>query len=127
MEREAFEHWLDGYGRAWETRDPDAAVELFSEDALYEETPLSEPMRGRDAIHEYWSGVPHAQENVDFEHEIVTLTGNTGIALWRASYDPLPSGGERVAIDGVLFASFDEHGRCSRFREWWHSTRPPAS
>ena|SRR5215210_5657501 len=126
MEREAFEDWLDRYGKAWETRDPIGAVALFSEDALYEETPLSEPMRGRDAILEYWSNVPRSQENITFEHEIVTITGNTGIALWRASYDPLPDAGERVAIDGVLFASFDENDRCSRFREWWHSTQPPS-
>lgn len=126
MERERFEAWLDEYGRAWETRDPEAVVPLFSDDALYEETPLAEPMRGKDAIREYWSNVPRAQANVKFEHEIVTLTGNTGIALWRASYDPIPEGGDRVAIEGVLFASFDEQGRCSRFREWWHSSKPPA-
>ena len=123
MEREGFEHWLDRYGQAWETRDPHAAAALFAEDAVYEETPLAEPMRGLDAIREYWSGVPKSQDNVSFEHETVTLTGNTGIALWRASYDPIPDG-ERVSIDGVLFATFDEHGRCERFREWWHSTKP---
>ena len=29
MNHEPFKSWLDAYGRAWETRDPHAAVDLF--------------------------------------------------------------------------------------------------
>ena len=50
--------WLDAYGRAWETKDPEAAADLFAEDATYHETPFDEPMRGRAEISGYWSDVP---------------------------------------------------------------------
>ncbi|OFZ88838.1 MAG: hypothetical protein A2V78_09750 [Betaproteobacteria bacterium RBG_16_64_18] len=41
-----FQQWLDRYGDAWVAGDPDAAVQLFSSDAAYYETPFDEPMFG---------------------------------------------------------------------------------
>ncbi len=32
----AFKSWLDAYGRAWESRDPQAAAKLFTEDGTYQ-------------------------------------------------------------------------------------------
>ena len=34
--------WLDAYGDAWESRDPDSAASLFSEDSSYKVTPYEE-------------------------------------------------------------------------------------
>ena len=42
-----FGHWLDAYGGAWETKEPAAAADLFTEDATYHETRFDEPMRRR--------------------------------------------------------------------------------
>jgi len=47
---------MDQYGVASETSDPAVAAALFAEDAVYQETPFDEPMRGREAIYRYWSG-----------------------------------------------------------------------
>jgi len=44
---------LEGYRLAWETRDPKPVIKLFTEDATYQETPFSQPMRGREAIRQY--------------------------------------------------------------------------
>jgi len=46
MTEEMVRSWLDAYGRAWETRDPEAVVRLFTEDGTYQETPFVEPMAG---------------------------------------------------------------------------------
>ena len=35
MNQEAVKSCLDAYGRAWETRDPQAAGDLFADDATY--------------------------------------------------------------------------------------------
>jgi len=43
----AFKSWLDAYGKAWETRNPEAAAALFTENGTYQVTPFLEPMRGR--------------------------------------------------------------------------------
>jgi hypothetical protein len=53
MTPNGFAGWLDTYGRAWESRDPQAAANLLTEDGTYQVTPFVEPMRGRQAILEY--------------------------------------------------------------------------
>jgi hypothetical protein len=117
VERETFEGWLDAYGRAWETRDPAAAAELFTEDAVYHETPFDEPMRGRAEISDYWSDVTRSQDDVRFSYEI--LAASEGVARWRADFLRLPAR-TPVRLDGILLARLDAEGRCTEFREWWH-------
>jgi hypothetical protein len=47
------------------------------------------------------------------------VTGNRGIALWQTTFTRAHSG-HPVQLDGVFVVEFDDQGRCSRFREWWH-------
>ena len=117
VDPETFSDWLDAYGRAWETGDPEAAAEMFTEDAVYHETPFDEPMRGRAEISEYWSDVPRFQEDVRFSYEI--LAASEGVAHWRADFLRLPAR-TPVRLDGILLARLDAEGRCAEFREWWH-------
>ena len=116
---ETFEGWLDAYGRAWETGDPEAAAELFSDDAAYHETPFDEPMRGREEIIEYWSGVPRYQGDIRFSYEILAASEGEGVAHWSADFLRLPAR-TPVRLDGILLAKLDADGRCTEFREWWH-------
>lgn len=119
MDGAAFKSWLDAYGRAWESRDPEAVAELFSDDATYQETPFLEPMRGRSAIREYWAlKVERAQERPQFSFEILTVSGNTGIAHWQASFVRIASRA-KVKLDGIFLLTFDPDNRCRQLREWW--------
>ena len=119
MDHESLKLWLDAYGRAWETRDPAAVVELFSEDATYQETPFSEPMHGRDAIRQYWvDSVENYQEQIHFESEILAIVGDVGIARWRASFVRVATG-KGVRLDGVFLLTFSAQGLCRKLQEWW--------
>ena len=119
MNPETFGSWLDAYGRAWETRDPESAATLFTEDATYHETPFDEPMRGRAAILEYWSDVPRSQGDIRFSYEILAASERGGVAHWGAEFLRLPAR-TRVRLDGILLAELDGDGSCTEFREWWH-------
>lgn len=99
MDEGTFETWLAAYGRAWETRDPEAAARLFTEDATYHETSFGEPMRGRE--------------------EIRAVTENEGISRWCANFVRVPSGAA-VRLDGVCLVTRNADGLCTEFREWWH-------
>lgn len=123
---ERLDAWLREYGRAWEDRDADAAVALFSEGAEYHETPFDEPMRGRDAVRSYWAELPGAQRDVTFRWEVLADDADVGVARWQAEFTRIPSG-VRVWLDGVCTVRFDDEGRCREFREWWHRTesQPP--
>lgn len=113
--------WLEGYRGAWETRDPEAAAALFSEDASYYEIPFLPPARGHAAIRGYWANATGNQSDVTFSYEIVSLSGDRGIVRWWAEFTRLSSGA-RVVLDGVFLLEFDEEGLCRELREWWHIT-----
>jgi ketosteroid isomerase-like protein len=125
MDSKTLQDWLNGYRQAWELQDADRAAGLFSEDALYYETPFDEPLSGREEIHRYWSdGAVSAQRDITFEFEILGVTGSTAVARWTACFTRVPSG-ITVELDGVLAATLDDRGLCSVFREWWfHGPAP---
>jgi len=119
MTQELLKSWLDAYGRAWEIRDPEAAAALFTEEAIYQETPFVEPMRGRSAIAAYWSRATGSHTNVRFGYEVLTLAEDHGIAHWWCSF-LRPPGTAFVKLDGIFVLEFDGVGRCKSLREWWH-------
>ena len=119
MNPESLRTWLDSYGSAWEERDPEAVIRLFAEDATYQETPFSQPMRGREAIRQYWSkAVVAYQEQVRFAFEVLAITEVTAIAHWWASFVRISSK-TRASLDGVFLLTFDAAGLCRELREWW--------
>jgi ketosteroid isomerase-like protein len=123
---EDFREWMDRYDRASETSDPAAAAALFAEDAVYQETPFDEPMRGREAIYRYWSGASQWIQESRFNYQILSMEENRGIALWQSRITRRESG-NLLFLDGVFLVEFDEAGLCSRFREWWHRREEPAA
>jgi len=118
MNSESVRAWLEGYRLAWETRDPEAVIRLFSDDASYQETPFTGPMRGQEAIRQYWSRAVGAQEHVRFRYEILAVTEISAIAHWWASFVRVVSKKE-VSLDGIFQLRFDMAGVCMELREWW--------
>lgn len=111
--------WLDAYGRAWESRDPDAAAVLFTEDAEYYETPFGDPARGRSGVRGYWAAATANQRDVRFTHEVMAVAESRGIARWWSEFTRTSSGAA-VRLDGVFVLEFGEDGLCRSLREWWH-------
>ena len=119
MDRESFRQWLASYGSAWTSRDPSRAASLYAEDATYQLTPFDEPLRGRAAIYDYWKGVTSTEENIRFDHQILAVTEEFGIARWCASFVRIPPG-LNTKLDGIFVISLDRSGRCQSLRESWH-------
>ena len=124
MDRAGFETWLEAYARAWENRDAEAAVELYAENATYQETPFSPPMRGREAILNYWKNVARTQEDIHVECQILALAAPACFAHWHASFRRLPMN-IRLELDGIFLLTFDAEYRCTSLREWWHRKEIP--
>lgn len=125
MEWRQFERWLQRYGEAWEGQNADSAAGLFTENAKYYETPFDEPMVGRDRVYAYWREGTGAQREVRFGYDVLAINRDMGIARWTASFTRVPSG-IAVRLDGILTVLFEQDGRCSEFREWWHRQETPA-
>jgi hypothetical protein len=117
--------WLERFGHAWETRDPEQAAALFSEDGSYRETPFDDPLIGTDEIRSHWSRLPRAREDISFTYEILAVTEPWGLAHWHGSYTPVDRE-VRLELDGILQVSLDADGRCRDFREWSNRHEDPA-
>lgn len=116
--------WLDAYGAAWRSRDPEAAAELFTEDALYQWGPFGRRLRGRLMIREAWAEAVEDQDEVDFGYEVMTATDRGGIVRWWSAFD-VPSRSVRVRDEGIFRLAFDETGLCTNLEEWWNSVEEP--
>lgn len=123
--RAALERWLERYGRAWERHDAGAFADLFTEDALYQERPFDEPLRGRQAVRAYAETAALHQRGVSFAHEVLGFADGKALALWRAAYEKA-SNGEATRLSGVFLLEFGEDGRCRSLREWWDADPSPS-
>jgi hypothetical protein len=121
-----FKKWMDRYGVASEASDPGLAAALFAEDAVYQETPFDDPLRGREAIYQYWSKASQAIQESRFSYQILVVEENWGLAQWQGQLT-LRGSGKQILLDGVFLVEFDDSGLCSRFREWWHRQEQPSA
>src|SRR5262245_35842589 len=119
MERAEFDRWLSAYKNAWEGRDPQAAADLFSNDAEYYWTPLDPPALGPAGVAAAWEGAVSQQRDITFTYAILAMTERGGIARWRADFIRTPN--VKTCIEGILTTEFAAPRKCRIFREWWHS------
>jgi ketosteroid isomerase-like protein len=109
--------WIAAYGRAWEEGDVDAAVSLFTEDAVYRSHPFRPPHVGHDAIRAYWTGATSEQEAVSVAFGEPMAAGRRAAVEW---WTRMRQEGEDVTLPGCLVLRFAADGRCEELREYWH-------
>jgi hypothetical protein len=116
--------WLFAYARAWETYDPTAVGDLFTEDATYLYHPFDEPIRGRLTIVASWLDDQDPRGTYEGRYEPVVIEGNLAVAHGRSRYFRDASKSELVReYDNLFLIEFDAEGRCRSFREWYMGRR----
>lgn len=108
---------LDAYKRAWERRDVDAVMELYTRDAEHRDHPFREPFVGGVAIREMWNDIALNERHIEFDAERIWVSGSTVLASWHAAYTDRTNA-DRVRLRGFLTMELDEQRRIRRFREW---------
>jgi ketosteroid isomerase-like protein len=117
--------WLDAYGRAWEERDPGAAADLFTEDAVYQWGPFGRKLRGRLMIREAWAEALETQENIEFGYEVLSASAQGGMVRWWCAAD-IPTREVRARTEGIFRLAFDDDdGLCTSLEEWFNSKDEP--
>lgn len=121
------QEWLEAYKTAWETKDAEAAVRIFSADASYREVPYDEPFLGREGIRAYWTKVTALQENIRFRYGRVVSQGSHAAVEWWVT---MVNDGAEMTLAGEFFLRFDADGLVEDLREYWHYhegiVEPPA-
>ena len=113
------EKWLQKYKEAWESRNPDQAVNLFADNAQYFLSPFESPFTGKSEIRDYWEDVPIFQTNNKFQFEVLFVKENKGFAHCHGTFELVVSG-DINEMDGIFEVEMDENGKCKRLRQWWH-------
>ncbi len=128
MTHDEAQAWLDRYVAAWETYDPTAIGELFSEDATYRYHPADTPIVGREAIVASWlapdpagpASTPDEPGTYVAHYEPYAVEGDRAAAIgWSRYWTDAGRAVERVTYDNCFLLEFDGAGRCRTFTEFF--------
>lgn len=108
---------LAAFKKGWETRNPDAIVDLFGSDVDYRSDPFAEPLIGLNAVRALWNDVAATQAHVEFDAERIWVSGTTVLASWHAAYTRSTTAA-RVRVRGFMTFELGDDGRVHRYRQW---------
>ena len=123
MTKEQATKLIEIYGKAWETRDPELIVTIFTEDATYNDPKEPENI-GREAIRQYWvTKVIGEQEDIKFDLRHLWVDGDSVIAEWHATFKDIK---RNILIDMIEVAIFTVKGdKFSALREYYKTVKTP--
>jgi hypothetical protein len=117
--------WMQGYLQAWETRDADAVVKLFTPNGVYQSIPgvSNQTFVGRKAIHKYWFNVTRPQSMIHGIQGKPIVSGNrAAIEIWVTFRDPVynPKGKHMITLLETNVVTFVKGGLASKNVEYWN-------
>lgn len=109
---------IDTLGRGWAKGNVELVMSVYAPDAVFIETPFSEPLRGEDAIRGYWREVPYNQSEVTFTSGEIYGAGPWFSTEFRCRFRRRRTG-EWVEARGAIFC--ETAGELiSEMRMYWH-------
>lgn len=109
---------VDTFGTGWERGDVEAICSVFAEDAVFLETPFSNPDRGLPAIRAYWKDIPLFQAETKFSSGEIYAAGPWFATEFRCTFRRRRTG-EPVDARGAIFCE-TKNGKVSEMRMYWH-------
>lgn len=119
------ETFFELYKRAWEQRDVELAVTLFTQDVDYRERWFGQPFEGHKSLRSYWQHrVFEHQRDIRYSFKIWGVRREEAMVSWRASYLWLPINAV-LELEGMLLVGFSHrangHLVANKFLEWFDS------
>jgi uncharacterized protein (TIGR02246 family) len=125
-ERAAVQDWLDAYVRAWQSYDPAAIADLWTEDAAWI-YPFGIRAQGREAIVAEWLKEQHLDTpgGYDAQYRPIAIDGDVVVTHGRTRFFDSVTGATQTEYDNIWVLRFGRDGRCAEFHEWY-ARRPEA-
>jgi ketosteroid isomerase-like protein len=109
---------VDTFGAGWAKGNVELLLSVFSPEAVFIEEPHAEPLRGLEAIREYWVETPYHQSEITFSSGEIFAAGPWFSAEYRCVFRRRRTG-QWVEIRGAMFCE-TEGERISEMRLYWH-------
>jgi hypothetical protein len=91
---------------------------VYAPDAVFVETPFSEPLRGIEAIRLYWADVPYHQSEVSFSSGEIQAAGSWFSTEFKCVFRRRRTG-EWVDARGAIFCELAGE-QIGEMRMYWH-------
>lgn len=121
----AFRSLLEQFADGWNKGDPGRMVDVFVAEGVYQPGPFEAPLKGREAILDYWRDVPQAQSDVSFRFGEIYVAGPWFATEFRCTYVRRRTG-ESVDVRGTLFCETKD-GKIAEMRMVWERRVSPPS
>lgn len=112
-----FRALLGQFAEGWNQGDPGRMADAFLPEGVFQPGPFETPLRGRQAILDYWREVPLAQSDVSFRYGELFVAGPWFSTEFRCTYQRRRTG-ERVDVKGALFCETRD-GKIAEMRILW--------
>lgn len=109
---------IDDFAKGWSKANVELLASVFTEEAVFLETPFVEPLKGLPAIRRYWSDVPFHQSEITVTTGEIYVAGPWFSTEFRARFRRRRTG-DWVDARGAIFAETAE-GKVSEMRMYWH-------
>lgn len=107
--------WVSQLVHAWESRQPEHALGLFTDCVEYLETPFSpNAAEAPNGIALLWEEIL-SQSNISISTEVLSVESNVATVRYDATFETNGSSHSSSGTWAIRFAS----GRCSSFRQWF--------
>ena len=116
--RELGRSLIDRFGQGWSRGDVDQVMSVYAEDAVFVETPFSQPLQGGEKIRRYWLEVPLHQSEVTFSSGEIFAAGPWFSTEFKCVFRRKRTG-EWVDARGAIFCETDGT-RITEMRMYWH-------
>jgi len=92
-------------------------MSVFAPDAVFKETPFSEPLRGQEAIRGYWADVPLHQSEITFTSGEIFTAGPWFATEFKCTFRRRRTG-EWVDARGAIVCETDGE-KITEMRMYW--------
>tara|TARA_Y100000310_G_C20563064_1_gene754036 strand:- start:82 stop:453 length:372 start_codon:yes stop_codon:yes gene_type:complete len=120
MKIKDIENIMKKYGEAWEKQDSKLILECFTENGVYQESPLNKPYRGHDEIKKFWDrAVVKNTRNIKFKLGKCYVSKDVGFCEWECKNEHrYGKEWRKDHMVGIMILKFSK-GKIKFLNEYW--------
>ena len=109
---------MDTFAQGWSKAKLDTILSVFSEDAVFVETPFTPPISGLVEIRKWWADVPYNQSEISCVTGEIYSAGPWFSTEFKLTFRRRRTG-DRVEARGAIFCE-TSGGKITEMRMYWH-------